>query len=99
MATHTLDSMDLLFAEMSEYEKSGYHPEYFLSLARWCLWNEPELAEELQRGREWASNCPDYDSPEVEQQMMADYKRICDVSRSRRDQYDQEWIMANAHLN
>lgn len=84
------------YAEISEYKEAGYHPDYCLSLFRWCLWNKPELAEELKRGRELEENWLDYDLDQIEQQMAADYKRVFDVARSIRDQYDQNWIIANA---
>jgi hypothetical protein len=43
MNTQTNTSEHPILAEMAEYNEAGYHPDYCLSLARWCLWNEPEL--------------------------------------------------------
>lgn len=95
--TQTTNTELPFIAEMAEYEKAGYTADYCLALSRWCLWNEPELAEELRRACEREENWPDSDSPEIEQQMVTDFKRICYVARARRDQYDPNWIIANAY--
>ena len=82
---------------LNEHKRDGYETDYILQLMWFCVWNEAELADVLERWREDKINDFDFSDPDILAQYEEDQERIFAVVTKKRSKYYEDWLDRNTY--